>query len=94
MHGIVSSLSCFDEFVFVLLYFIECQRNTYKANIGNDPCLPCPSNSVSVPQAVRCYCKKGFHRYRYSEDKDVCHGKEYIYIYIYMQFKKHFKYLN
>ena len=78
MHGIVSSLSCFDDFVCVLLYFLECQRNTYKANIGNDPCLSCPSNSESVPPAVRCDCKKGFYRYFEDKYKDVCHGMEYI----------------
>ena len=50
----------------------------YKANIGNTPCLPCPLNSESAPQAVRCECKTGFYRFSRNKYTDICHGKDLV----------------
>ena len=75
-NGIVCSCSWFNEFMSVFLCPLGCQRHTYKAKVGNGPCLRCPSNSESSPQAVRCKCKNNFYRLRGNKHTDVCHGKE------------------
>ena len=66
------------DFTCVFLCILGCQRDTYKAKIGNTPCLPCPLNSESAPQAVRCECKMGFYRFSGNKYTDICHGKDLV----------------
>ena len=70
--------SWFDEFKSFCNFLcpLGCRRDTYKAKVGNYLCLPCPSNSESVPQAIMCKCKRHFYRLPGNNDTDICHGKE------------------
>ncbi|XP_068137429.1 ephrin type-B receptor 3 isoform X3 [Hyperolius riggenbachi] len=40
-----------------------CSRGTYKSKQGDEPCVPCPSNSRSTsPATTVCTCVNGFYR--------------------------------
>lgn len=49
--------------MFVLLLFSVCQQETYKAETGDGPCLPCPPFSQGPDYGLtECRCIPGYYR--------------------------------
>ncbi|XP_022808089.1 ephrin type-B receptor 2-like, partial [Stylophora pistillata] len=39
-----------------------CQKGFYKDSVGNEKCVPCPSNSASNIDKTGCICNEGYYR--------------------------------
>ena len=39
---------------------LGCQKGFYKDSVGNEKCVPCPSNSASNTDRTGCICNEGY----------------------------------
>lgn len=48
---------------FRIFLFLVCVPETYKAEVGDGPCLPCPEHSAGPDYGLsECRCNSGYYR--------------------------------
>ena len=63
----------------LLLYLLACENEDYKPSKGNEACLTCGANSVSVGNPkISCQCRNCFYKIKDRENQTDCYGKIYI----------------
>lgn len=59
--------------------FVECQKETYKAETGDGPCLPCPPFSSGPDYGLtECRCNSGYFRAATDPKNMSCTRKLFI----------------
>ena len=62
---------------FLFEFYTGCVQSTFKAEIGNGPCVSCGPNAIRLPMGIGCNCVANY--YRAADQKmnysSICYGK-------------------
>ncbi len=60
--------------------FVVCLPDTFKSNVSNTRCLPCPANSFSnFTESTECDCIEGWYRAEKDSPETDCTGKDFYF---------------